>query len=378
MKYLKGFWPLFLFSLSWLFYCLYSFSQKDLNLTIYNFGIAAKFQDLMIQLGYFNRPLSTWIFVILSLLICLSYLLIVLKFYNFISKKLFIIILGFISLTGILAYPMVSRDIFNYLFNAKMILVYGQSPYVHAAWDFPQDDWLRFMHNIHTPTPYGYVWTAISLIPIKIGLPKFTTSLLAMKVFLTIFTLFQTFLVYKIANLIKLKNPWQRTLLVGLNPLLLTESILVGHNDIVMPTFALLGFYFLYQRENFKNKFFAGFFWLASVLSKLATVILAPLYLFYKKVDVFFWGGLGLFAVILTRTSQFNSWYFVWSIPFLMLSKKSWAVTFGVLISLGGLLRYAPFIYFGHWDPPVNTWRLFIFLAPLLGLLFKKVRLWFS
>jgi hypothetical protein len=93
-----------------------------------------------------------------------------------------------------------------------------------------------------------------------------------------------------------------------------------------------------------------------------------------KKVDIFTYGGLTLLAVLLTRPGQLHSWYLLWGISLLILSKKSWAQMLAILLSIGGLLRYAPYIYFGNWDPPVPIWRWIILLLPLTLLLSKKIR----
>jgi hypothetical protein len=41
-----------------------------------------------------------------------------------------------------------------------------------------------------------------------------------------------------------------------------------------------------------------------------------------------------------------------------------WVISIGV--SLGLLLRYAPFFYFGHWDPPVLTIKTWVTLVPIV------------
>ena len=57
----------------------YSFSQIDLNLTLFQFQPYLDFQYWLTQLGYFNRPLSTAIFLLIlavsnyNILACLLY-----------------------------------------------------------------------------------------------------------------------------------------------------------------------------------------------------------------------------------------------------------------------------------------------------------------
>ena len=48
---------------------VYSYSQIDLNLTLLQTSWFLGFKNQMIQLGYFNRPLSTGIFILITLLL---------------------------------------------------------------------------------------------------------------------------------------------------------------------------------------------------------------------------------------------------------------------------------------------------------------------
>jgi len=67
----SGFWLLaFIFT-------LYSYSQIDLNLTLFSNHFYQAFQQQMIKLGYFNRPLSASIYLILIILLFANYYLLI-------------------------------------------------------------------------------------------------------------------------------------------------------------------------------------------------------------------------------------------------------------------------------------------------------------
>jgi len=361
------------FSFSWLLLCLYSFSQKDLNLTIFNIDKLQPFYEMMTSLGYYNRPFSTYIFLSFTVILLICYYLIIRKITLYIKQLL--ILLTFILITSIPAQPMFSHDIYNYIFNAKMVLTYHVNPHVQVALDFPSNPWLRFMHNVHTPAPYGYGWTILSLIPYSISHNNFTLAYLLMKLFVSSLFILEIWIFYHLAKIqFQGSKAFKRTLILALNPLLLSEIFITGHNDSTMMLPVLLSFYLLLYKPTIPKNILAWVLWAFSVTTKYASVILAPMMIFRKRLDIFTWGGIALLAILLTRPGQLHSWYLHWGMVLLLLSKKSWAVSLSLLLTIGGLLRYAPYTWFGDWNAPVPFYRWLILLLPLLLLLSKKVR----
>ena len=361
------------FLLTWLLFAIYSFTRRDLNLILYNFFPYSKFwhqtRESLTQLGYYQRPLATLIFFILLLILIFIY-------FKLIHQKLlppqswlkwFIPI----SLIGIISYPMFSHDIFNYLFNAKMVLIYKANPHIQAAIEFPRDLMLRFMHNIHTPAPYAYGWTAISLLPGLTWLTqKFTLSFWAMKLFISTFWLAQLWILQKLVKKLFPLEPW-RWWLFALSPLVLIETLIIGHNDVVMMFPALLSFWFLLKSKKLLDKpwWLSILLLLISASIKYATIVLLPLYLLkskLKKIDIPTLSSLLLLAVMFTRPDQMHSWYFIWAFSFAVLSKSRQFLAIFTALSFGAILRYLPYIYYGSWDSPVHLYRQLIWLASLL------------
>ena len=375
--------------IGWILMSIFSFTLRDTNLTIYNISFLQNLQSTISEFGYTQRPLNTVLFISITSAIWLSYLSVIKQNKSIIPKTL---ILGVITIAaiGIISYPLFSHDIFNYLFNAKMILVYGANPHIQTALEFAQDPWTRFMHNIHTPAPYAYGWTGISLLPMIITVSNFTLSFWGMKLFVSIFFLMQAYLIYKMAQLKFPKQAKTITTLFALNPLFIMETFFIGHNDSVMMALALASIYFLLkfdhqqqnpsQDKNYKNKesilllSSAMALYIASVAIKYATIVLAPFLILRKKIDLFTWGGIALLAVLLSRPEQLHSWYLQWGLSLLLLSKYQWSRLLFIGLSFAGMLRYAPFIYYGNWDPPVPALRWILLLAPLALLAIKPVR----
>ncbi|MGI5828173.1 MAG: hypothetical protein ACOX6V_04115 [Patescibacteria group bacterium] len=376
----KRFFPiaLVIFLFTWVSLTLFSFTQKELNLTIYNFPIIRSLIAYLVNLGYHLRLLNTLIFIVLAVSSITCYLLLCVG-KRHPSKKQLAFTVFILLISGVVSYPAFSHDIFNYLFYPRMILVHNANPYYHTALDFSGDLWTRFMHNVHLTNPYGQTWTALLVFATFPFIRNFTLSFWAVKFMIGVLFVLQTYVVYKIS----LKNTpgqsLQRTLLFLFNPLLLTETLIVGHNDSVMMLFLLLAIYCRYFSSYKKaTQYITAFlFWISSILVKYATIVMLPVFIIkekFKNFDIFTWGGVVLLLVPLSRPDQVHSWYLQWGITLLLLSKKSWGVVLAVLLSVGGLLRYVPFVYYGNWDSPVPHLRWVILLLPLMALFSKKVR----
>ncbi len=154
---------------------IYSYSQIDLNLTLSSNAVYQSFQQTMIWLGYFNRPLSTTIFLVLVfLLFAIYYLLLRLVKQGRLEERQFWILVILTLGISVFAYPAFSHDIFNYMFDARIVTTYGLSPYQYKALDFPADLWIRFMHWTHRYYPYGPTWLLLTLPFSFSGFGKFT------------------------------------------------------------------------------------------------------------------------------------------------------------------------------------------------------------
>jgi len=342
----------------WLLLCLFSFTQQDLNLTIYN-NIFSWLQ----YLGFYQRPLTTGLFLILVFSFFWLYFKLLKRGFSW----RWLILLVLIALP---AYPLFSYDIFNYLFNAKMVLIYHANPHLQTAINFAADPMLRFMRNVHTPAPYAYGWTGLSLLPGLTWLTQnFTLSFWAMKLFIVGFWLGQLWILQKIVHRLFPKEPW-RFWLFALNPLVLVETLINGHNDVVMMFLALLSYWFFINSQKFRSLLFLIF----SVSIKYVTILLLPFYWLKKRYDLPTLFSVALLLVMFIRPGQLHSWYFIWAFSFAVLSKPKWVVSVFTALTFGALLRYAPYLYFGHWDPPVYLLRNLIWIGSLLFTsLIKKV-----
>src|SRR4030043_660193 len=157
---------------------IFSYAYVDLNLTFSQNPVIINIINFLQQLGYYNRPIATLFYV---LFIIFSFSFFIFNLWSFYKSRIGLKYLTISTLINtmilIFAYPFLSSDLFNYLFDAKIILNYHVSPYTHRPLDFPDDEWLRFMRWVHRYSPYGPFWLGLSLIPASLGFGKFILNL---------------------------------------------------------------------------------------------------------------------------------------------------------------------------------------------------------
>lgn len=369
----------FLVSLAAFF--LYSFTQIDLGLTFSRIGFLRSLVRSFQEIGYFQRPLSTQLYI--------SFLIIFHLFYFFFlylasRKKISIKKAWTLILTAaavlVFSYNTFSYDLFNYIFDAKIITHYHQNPYLHKALDFPGDPMLGFMHWTHRPYPYGPVWLVLTVPLSFIGLNFFLPTFFLFKLLMAGSFLGTAYYIGKILKKISPEKEVWGTIFFALNPLVIIESLVSAHLDIVMLFFAVWS---LYQLIN--KKYVLALVLLAiSIGIKFATAALLPVYLVVillqlknKKIDwnsVFFSSLVLMIGTVIyaTQRTNFQPWYLLEALFIAAFLSKNYLVFLpSVIISFFALLMYAPYLYLGNWDPPVpqilNNLLLYSYIASALA-----------
>jgi hypothetical protein len=226
------------------------------------------------------------------------------------------------------------------------------------------------MHNVHTPAPYGYGWTTISIIPYFFGFGKFLITWLNFKLFALLSFFLTSCFLFTILKKAHDRN--SRLLLFTLNPLILIEVLGNGHNDLWMMVPALISYIFLEKYTNEKIKYQKNIFLagcliaiLLSIFIKYSTLIILPLivvmlvpsviknlqkhkyYLWLKKhfAEV---AAILLFLPLLSdRSQQFHPWYLLWSLAWLPIINNRIIRIVLLSFSLSSILRYIPWIESG-------------------------------
>ncbi len=362
---------------------LYSLTQIDLSLTFSKLSIWQTIEKSFQQIGYFNRPLSTAIFLtILTLLFIHYFAFIFLAIKKRISRKQawFLVLAGFVVL--VFSYNAFSYDLFNYIFDAKIITYYHLNPYFYKALDFPNDPMLSFMRWTHRYYPYGPVWLFLTAPISFIGLNIFSLTFFLFKIFISGFFLGTVYFIEKIVRKVSPGNEIYALVFFGLSPLVLIESVVSVHNDIVMMFFAVLGLYLVLN----KKLIFSLIAIVVSYFIKEVTILLLfPVLIFQNPIKKIFLSSENFFRLcVLTMIAGFmyaltklevQPWYFLWVIPFISFLKPNryiFLLTSGV--SLGLLLRYTPFLYQGDWNGAAIPIRFYIsIITPLIFLIFGLI-----
>ena len=362
---------LFIFSCLLLF--LYSFTQVDLNLTLSRSPFVHTIIKSFQYIGYYNRFLSTEIYIGILIVMCACYFYFLYLAYkqklkvSFVWKLLFIVIPILV-----LSYNAFSYDLFNYLFYPKIILHYHQNPYLQTPQDYPNDPMVNFMRWTGQTYPYGPVWLAVSVPLSYLGMGFLIPTLIIFKLFITFSFLGTLYYIQKIVKMIAPKMVALSVVFIGLSPLFLIESVVSSHNDIVMLFFALGSLYYL-LRKNYK---IAIVLFALSVGIKFATIFALPVYLLigylqYRKIAfksetlfVLLSLLMGMAVIFASSRTNFQPWYLIFYLPFAALALQKYYLFIPSIILMSfSLLTYAPYLYLGNSDPPLP------FLLNLLNLL---------
>ena len=371
---------LYLFALVSLF--LFSYTQVDLNLTLSKLPEILNIQRFLQYIGFFQRPLATALFALISILFFVLYIVFLRSAKkNHITKKetYFLVISTALILT--FSFNAFSYDLFNYIFDAKIITHYNLNPYMYKALDFSGDPMLLFMHWTHRLYPYGPIWL-LETVPLSfLGLGFFLPTLFLFKSLAAVCYLGT---VYFVGTILKKLSPAPEKcgiLFFALNPLVIIESLVSAHNDISMMFFAMWAFYCLINK-----KYTAAF--LLLILSsgiKFAAILLLPIfiYVFLKKGNVN-WERMIIYSILLmilavitaSIRTTFQPWYMIYVLPFVSLIGKRYILP-TIIISMLGVFYYIPFLYLGNWDNPVPkilSWSTTLSIITILFIIGSKYR----
>jgi hypothetical protein len=290
------------------------------------------------------------------------------------QRRWWLIVLLVGSAILLLGQNALSHDIFNYIFNAKMLAVYGADPHYHVALEFSHDLWLRFMHNVHTPAPYGHGWTYWSVIPFFLsGLGKsFLLTLVTMRVWMWLGWVVFLWCVWQLVHeKFPANTAWQRWALLAFQPVVLIEALLNGHNDVWFMVPALLAMWVVTTRRpplRLVPRWWLGLAAAAllalSMWMKIATVVLVPVLAALiiepwcvhwpswwrwcvRQITAHWaeWSALALLLpLLLPRSQQFYPWYLVWALAFWPLVEWQWLRWLIAGLAVSALFRYIPWL----------------------------------
>ncbi len=348
------------------FFVLLSYLFIDPNFIYY--------KSIFTNIAYSHRLLVSILYTVLVIGIFIIYGYVLYK----IQKKELdiqdVCILILISLFLIASYPaIISYDIFNYLATAKVTFFYFENPYLVMPVEFINDSMLLYTRAANKYALYGPGWIALTGIPYYLSFGSVVVQLFLFKIFVSIFFLGTVYLLYKISrNLFTVA-------FFALNPLVIIEIFVSGHNDIVMMFFVFLGFYLFIKGKNVQSTLSFMF----SVLIKFATIFLLPVwgYMLYKnlkkeKINTYKIWKISLICmtiifILSPVREEMYPWYFIWILPFVaLINNKKLHILTGCL-SIGLLASYIPYMYTGYYYVLLKV--LFAVSFTILSYIFLKV-----
>jgi len=280
------------------------------------------------------------------------------------EKKLKKIII-LIALTTLFSYPAaLSFDIFNYITTAKVAFYYHENPYVVYPNEFVNEPYLAFTRATNKLALYAPLWIILSGVPFSLGFGNFILTLLSFKVFILLFYLATVYLISRMDRV--------AAIVFALNPLVIIETLVSSHNDIVMVFFALLGLSLIKS-----NKGLALSSLVASILIKFATIFVIPIFVIsqFNKITqskVYFLAALSMFVIFLLSPirEELYSWYAIWFIVFTcFLHKNKYLQNIVIFLSFGLMLRYIPYIATGDYFGSTPIIRIVLTIIPVGGYL---------
>ena len=267
------------------------------------------------------------------------------------------------------SYPALTYDLFNYITTAKVAFTHGENPYVVMPVEIPNEPNLAFTRAANKFALYGPVWIALTAIPHTLGSGNIWATMFAFK-FMNVATYFG--FCYFIWNVTKNS---MNVIFFALNPLVLIEVIMNGHNDIYMIFLALVAL-------KYKNIFAL----VASWFIKGATLILAPLQLlkitWEKTLVAAYWLLAFVFFVFAPIREELYPWYAVWLIATASLmnfKSHKHLLGFTMVLSFALELRHLPYMWMGYYEGPGPILRTLLTVIPIalffVWFVWKKTKL---
>jgi alpha-1,6-mannosyltransferase len=137
-----------------------------------------------------------------------------------------------LHVVAVLAPPMLSTDVFNYIDYGRLGAIHGINPYDHGPAAAALDPAFRWTGPlwIHTPTVYGPVFTLLSYAIAPLGVAG------ALWTFKGIAALASIGIVLCVAGAARAlgRDPVRPALAVGANPLIVLYAVAGAHNDLLM------------------------------------------------------------------------------------------------------------------------------------------------
>lgn len=325
---------------------IFSWGFVDANMPIHTVPFL---YDLVVR----QRSLATTLYVALQVLLFIWYVALLLFVHRKrIGKNHIIILIAITVAILFFSFPGFSYDLFNYIATAKVAYLYRENPWLVMPIEIPNEPMLHFLHASNKVALYGPLWVLLTAIPHILSMNNLFLAVFTFRALVFVFYGGILWLIWKIS-----KSTFSLAFF-ALNPLVIVETLLSAHNDVVMMFFALLSFYWLGKKSYFGSCVALA----CSILIKYATLALLPVYVYSlisgtyeKRVNterLWIWCAMAMYLVFFFSPlrEEIYAWYLIWPLTFVALV-ANWSILHVVTMafSFGLPFRLAPFLYFRNW-----------------------------
>lgn len=130
-------------------------------------------------------------------------------------------------------YPLLSNDIFKYVFDGRILAVYGENPFVRVPADFPDDRFYDLVYWKAVVSAHGPIWRIFQAAGAEIGGERCANAIMAMKLWPILGYFGTTGVLYLMLRTSDPGIARPLTLAYAWCPLVLFEAVQNGHNDVV-------------------------------------------------------------------------------------------------------------------------------------------------
>ncbi len=336
---------------------IFSYGFKDPNLVLTSNPTIQSFILPLVHLVFYERPWATALFFVFIASLFGLYI----AFLKNTPKK----IAWMIGIGGMIlafSYPALTHDLFNYVTTAKVAYTYHENPYLVMPIEIPNEQYLAFTRAANKVALYGPVWILLTAIPHVLGNGNIWLTIIMFKLMNLLWYFVFSYLIYRVTKSIK------NVLFFALNPLILIETLVSGHNDIYMILLACFGLYVCQQR-----KLLGALSLFASMLIKGATIVLLPLILL-KDIP---WNTLLRYAYVLLSIvffvvaplrEELYPWYAVWLVgvaSLMDMKKNGLIISFTIVLSFALEFRHLPYMWMGYYEGSGPLLRTLLTIVPI-------------
>lgn len=130
-------------------------------------------------------------------------------------------------------YPLLSNDIFKYVFDGRILAVYGDNPFVRVPADYPDDRFYDLVYWKAVVNAHGPIWRVLEAVSAQIGGERCVNAILAMKIWPVAAYFATTSMLFMVLRARCPNGALAGTLAYAWCPLVLLEAAQNGHNDVV-------------------------------------------------------------------------------------------------------------------------------------------------